>query len=91
MCKNRIQLGGFGTVRVKEIRSKTISYSAWKKKHASKVESSLENEIKDLTDKVSQGDSTSVDLLNSKQAELVDIRKNKMDGVLTLTVPNPPS
>ena len=40
-----------------EIRSKTISYSAWKKKLASKVESSLENEIKDLTDKVSQGDS----------------------------------
>ena len=63
-----------------EIRSKTISYSAWNKKR--KVESSLENEINDLTDKVSQGDSTAVDLLNSKQAELVDIRKNKIDGVL---------
>ena len=65
-----------------EIRSKTISYASWKKKEANRIETLLENEIRNLTDQVDLGDVTQTDVLSSKQAELVNLRKKKMDGVL---------
>ena len=65
-----------------EIRSKTISYAAWKNKNSRKDESNLEKEIKILTEKVAQGDGLSNEMLKSKQADLVNLRRIKMDGVL---------
>ena len=65
-----------------KIRGKTISYSAWKKKESNKIESTLQKEIDFLSDKISRGVSTSIDLLNAKQAELVDLRKSKMEGII---------
>ena len=56
-----------------QIRAKTISFEAWKKKQAMKTERHLENYILILSDKVSKGDLSSVDALSTKQAELVDI------------------
>ena len=65
-----------------KIRSKTISYSTWKKKEFNKLEGSLERDIGILSNKVAEGDNESIDLLSAKQADLVDVRKIKMDGVL---------
>ena len=45
-----------------KIRSKTISYSIWKKKEVKKLELSLEKEINVLSNKVAEGDLESVDL-----------------------------
>ena len=64
-----------------KIRSKTISYSTWKKKEFNKLEGSLERDIGILSNKVAEGDIESIDLLSAKQADLVDVRKIKM-GVL---------
>ena len=65
-----------------KIRSKTISFASRKKKETRKTEFLLEKEINILSDKVPEGDPDSVDLLNAKQADLIDLRKAKMEGVL---------
>ena len=65
-----------------EIRTKTISYAAWKNKNSRKAESNLEKEITVLSEKVAKGDVVSNDMLKSKQTDLVNLRKKKMEGVL---------
>ena len=65
-----------------EIRAKTISYASYKKRQEGKVELGLEKEIGVLTGLIAQGDNSASDLLKIKEAELINIRKNKMEGVL---------
>ena len=65
-----------------EIRSKTISYASWKKKNNNKRESHIETVIQNLSYQISQGDLTVTEELKSKQTELIDLRKKKMEGVL---------
>ena len=65
-----------------QIRSKTISFAAWKKKEAGLAERELEREISDLHNKVCAGDLEAIEPLNSKQAELLNLRQVKMKGVL---------
>lgn len=65
-----------------EIRSKTISHSAYKKNEAVQIEQNLENDIKYLFDRLSQGEQALNQLLKNKHNELIDIRKAKMEGVL---------
>ena len=65
-----------------EIRAKTISYSARKKKEMFDLETKLEQEIKALFDRISQGESHFDPLIKQKQNQLTDIRKTKMNGVL---------
>ena len=57
-------------------------HASWKKKETRKTEFLLEKEINILSDKVFEGDPDSVNLLNAKQADFVDLRKAKMEGVL---------
>jgi hypothetical protein len=65
-----------------EIRAKTISYSAFKHKELDKIERELELEIQTLFEKVGSGDHDLSEQLNRKQAELENLRKDKMNGVL---------
>ncbi len=65
-----------------EIRSKTISYSAWKKKESIKLELNIEKDIKLLFDRVSRGEHNLDPILKDKQNELIEFRKTKMKGVL---------
>ncbi len=65
-----------------EIRSKTISYSARKKRASNEKEIKLEKEIKYIFDRISQGDHMLNQLLKEKENELKDVRKDKMEGVL---------
>jgi hypothetical protein len=46
-----------------EIRTKTISYAAWKNKIACKAESNLEKEITVLSEKVAKGEVASNEML----------------------------
>ena len=72
----------FFEVLLLEIRSKTISYASWKKKSNNKRESHIETVIQNLFYQISQGDLTVTEELKSKQTELIDLRKKKMEGVL---------
>lgn len=60
-----------------EIRGKTISYSTFKKKNASKRESQLEKEILILEQNL--GEQSLPDII-SKQNELENIRKERLKG-----------
>ena len=65
-----------------EIRGKTISYSAWKKKESNRTEENLEKEINAIFKRVSEGENNLNNTLKEKENELREIRKAKMDGVL---------
>jgi len=68
-----------------EIRAKTISYGAHKKKEAAKLERELENDINRLFLQVSQGEQNLSHQLNAKQNDLANMRKDKMEGVFIRT------
>ena len=66
-----------------EIRSKTITYSIRKKKNDLSLEHDLEKEIETLFNRASDVQTHNLNsLLKTKQNELADLRKSKMDGVL---------
>ena len=54
-----------------EIRTKTISYAAWKNKNSRKAESNLEKEV--LSEKVAKGDVVSNDMLKSIGSRLTSL------------------
>ena len=61
-----------------EIRGKTISYSAYKKKKGKEKEDSLQEEIANLE----KSTEINFDLLETKKEELENIRKEKIKGVI---------
>lgn len=61
-----------------EIRGKTISYSAYKKKQCNLREQSLIEEIKKLEEATTQD----INQLEEKKTELQNIRKEKMQGIM---------
>lgn len=67
----------FLDILLMEIRGKTISYSTFKKKNASKRESQLEKEILILEQNLGK---QSLSDLTSKQNELENIRKERLKG-----------
>lgn len=67
----------FIDILLTEIRGKSISYSAFKKKKSNEREKELENEITCLEQNFTEN---SLDLLSNKQDELLNIRKNRLKG-----------
>ena len=65
-----------------EIRSITMLYASWKNKTKIVRESPSLRLIQNLSNQISQGDLTVAQELKSKQADLVDLCKTKMEGVL---------
>ena len=59
-----------------EIRGKTISYSAYKKKQSIIKEQTLIEEIRKLEE------ATNINQLDEKKTELENIRKEKMQGIM---------
>ena len=72
-----------------QIRGKTISYAAWKKKEQNKTENFLEKEINSLQQSlnVSPCEETRRKL-PQKQNELQGLRENKMRGIATRSKAN---
>ena len=61
-----------------EIRGKTISYSAYKKKKEREKEDSLQKEIENLE----KADDINLNLLETKKEELENLRKEKVKGII---------
>lgn len=61
-----------------EIRGKTISYAAYKKKQKDQREKQLEKEIKNLE----ESDTLNLPLLEEKKTELQTLRKEKIQGIM---------
>ena len=71
----------FETLKL-QIRGKTISYAAWKKKEQNKAEQLLENEINDLQQKFNGFPLEEIKKkLVQKQNELQNLREHKMRGI----------
>ena len=61
-----------------EIRGKTISYSAYKKKKEREKEDWLQKEIENLE----KADDINLNLLETKKEELENLRKEKVKGII---------
>ena len=65
-----------------EIRGKTISYSAWKKKESNRTEENLEKEINAIFKRVSEGENNLNNTLKEKKTNFGKLEKQRWMGYL---------